>query len=462
MKSWTGDLCLSESEILKDVRLTSPDGGTILAPGARLTFLSLVGTFRIPLHIRCSTIIGVSTSVQATANWFGKHLCDDHQSGANPWWELAARQSNLGVLASIDNTNAAAKGRPDATEVLFFAVRSRNSGCPPTPPCTSRVQAGGTEISVKAVLLCSDLLQPSDVTGLTPPPSPKVSDNHIQGIYLPDPRDVAAAAKKRKLLSDTFDEASKRRRLTRMGPTIISESQEAAASVPAASLTRPSPVPALPDKRNLSRTASLQISKSRSQSPAPRPSTSGGDIKPAVNPLEQRNKDLISRLVLAGMRLHGLSQSKSKSVPRTEEEKQSDEEFKLVYHNTLRAVSFAFRESIGTMELKPHTVLLQEKVEMVLNLFCSDPLTTPIDIIDLTPSGRTPFKTPTMNQPDTGGFPFPASTEKVIESSPAQQVTTRGLNISGAAFEPTAIHTAGEKVTARINTQTKRRREPGF
>ncbi|KAG8626152.1 hypothetical protein KVT40_006553 [Elsinoe batatas] len=477
MKPWIGDIAVSGSNSIKDVRFAQPsDGAKTLAHNATLTLLSLVEIARVPVHIICSPPTDVTTSSETTAAWFSQLLCNGPNKTTEPWWTNAALQSDAGILARIDGTKGDKPGQINSTEILFFACRSSRANDLPSPPRSRESRTANEEgpISIKAVLLSSDLLN-VDVSAiqLTPPPSPKSTDPFIEGAFILNP-DAPVTSNKRKSLSDTFDEASKRRRLAKKGiklgdRTDLVQSQ-AASIIPVTSIHRPS-TSNVQDKRPLSRAASLQISKSRSQSPAPRPITSHADTKPPSNPIEQRNKDLISRLILAGMRLHGLSQAKSKTISRTDEEKQADEEFKLIYHNTLKAISFAFRASIGLTELRPHTALVQEKVETMLALFCSDPLSQPgFGLEDVTPSGRMPFKTPTMQQGGPAGFPFPASVEKVVESSPAQQITARGLNISvptvGTSSERTGQRDGEGEVTGKAPiqpaVQSRRKRAPGF
>ncbi|KAF2218362.1 hypothetical protein BDZ85DRAFT_227037 [Elsinoe ampelina] len=474
MKPWTGDISISGSTPIKDVRVAQSDGAA-LAHNATLTLLSPVDIAHVPLHIICSPPTDVTTSSEATAAWFSQLLCKGPNT-TTEWWNSAALQSEAGFLARIDGAKGGNPGQINPTEVLFFASRSSPTNGLPSPPRSSENQPAQDErpISIKAILLSSDLLTVDvSATQLTPPPSPRPADSFIEGAFVLNP-DASATSNKRKSLSDTFDEASKRRRLAKKGikPGDLTDSAQSqvASIIPSSSLHKFS-TSNLQDKRPLSRAASLQVSKSRSQSPAPRPTTSHAEAKIPSNPIEQRNKDLVSRLILAGMRLHGLSQTKSKTISRTEEEKAADEEFKLIYHNTLKAISFAFRASIGSTDLKPHTVLVQEKMETMLTLFCSDPLSQPgFGMEDMTPSGRTPFKTPTMQQGGAAGFPFPASVEKVVESSPAQQIMARGLNISvpvvGTSDGRTGQREGEGEMTGKAPVQpaaqSGRKRAPGF
>lgn len=133
---------------------------------------------------------------------------------------------------------------------------------------------------------------------------------------------------------------------------------------------------------------------------------------------------------MAGMRLHGLSQSKSKSTKpqqtlqqpqrrsslahsilatkqespgptSTSNERKKDEEYKLIYHQTFRGATFAFRTHISSSPLQPHTETLREVVDKLLALYCSDPLANGLagggavpGSERITPGGRKVFETP--------------------------------------------------------------------
>lgn len=124
---------------------------------------------------------------------------------------------------------------------------------------------------------------------------------------------------------------------------------------------------------------------------------------------EAKNKDIISRTVMAGMRLYGLSQSKSRRKPRTssgaaspivevgfeeqETERRQDEEYKLVYHQVFKGVCFAFRAHIALKALHLHSQALQEAADKLLAMYCTDPLAEGLAGAPdkLTPGGRKAF-----------------------------------------------------------------------
>jgi hypothetical protein len=124
--------------------------------------------------------------------------------------------------------------------------------------------------------------------------------------------------------------------------------------------------------------------------------------KATVDTVENRNKELISRIVMAGMRLYGYSQSKSRrsrsgSVSHDNHEssdaQQSDEEYKLLYHQVFKATCFTFRRQISDMALLGQSEALRETVDKLLAVFCTDPLQNRLTAVDneITPGGRKAF-----------------------------------------------------------------------
>lgn len=139
--------------------------------------------------------------------------------------------------------------------------------------------------------------------------------------------------------------------------------------------------------------------------------------------IEQKNKDTLSRLVMAGMRLYGLSQSKAKKNARRasmapnniatqsasspvlnaedeeeeERRKERGEEYRYIYHQAYKGACFAFRSRIAKESFQPHTETLREVVDKLLAMFCVDPLAAGLPGVadaKVTPGGRKIFDTP--------------------------------------------------------------------
>jgi hypothetical protein len=107
---------------------------------------------------------------------------------------------------------------------------------------------------------------------------------------------------------------------------------------------------------------------------------------------EIKNKDSIARVVMAGMRLYGLSQSNRKlrvkqqrsgsaspsqetaTADELEVERNLDEQYKAVYHQVFKGVCFAFRAHMRAMLLQGYTEALREAADKLLAMYCSDPL----------------------------------------------------------------------------------------
>ena len=100
--------------------------------------------------------------------------------------------------------------------------------------------------------------------------------------------------------------------------------------------------------------------------------------------VEQQNRNVLSRIVMAGMRMYGLSQRrKSGGRPRTISEVlpvgvdavsspvDGENEYKMVYHQTFKAAAFAVRRQIGSVALSSDA--LRDIVDRLLAIFCIDP-----------------------------------------------------------------------------------------
>lgn len=110
---------------------------------------------------------------------------------------------------------------------------------------------------------------------------------------------------------------------------------------------------------------------------------------PDATDIETKNKELISRIIMAGMRLYGLSQSRnrksraSSSLPspvvdlsfeEVEAERKNDEEFKLIYHQAFKGTCFAFRASITERSLQGWSEAVRDVADKLLAVFCEGPL----------------------------------------------------------------------------------------
>ena len=106
----------------------------------------------------------------------------------------------------------------------------------------------------------------------------------------------------------------------------------------------------------------------------------------SLDGIEQQNKTALSRVVMAGMRMYGLQQKKKSDHSRAGSETplsagltptigsipDGEDEYKLVYHQTYKAASFAFRQHISVTAIGQET--MRDMVDRILEMFCVDPL----------------------------------------------------------------------------------------
>lgn len=342
----------------------------------------------------------------------------------------------------------------------------------PTPPSSQdapNAPPGSLpELCVHALPLSSDLLYQSAASAVVPP-SPTTETTEFEAQYLPPVREPSAALKSPKRKRDLFEEATLARRKAkgRGGVGVAAaaaavahhgESQHPYASRKSISTdAKPSP---LPDSRPssahgaLPRPASRPLSRSPSISSDIRPlsrrdtaETNGrrsllsrvdtiSSPQPEEPTTESRNKEALTKVVLAAMRMHGLQQRRKgkqrapgldDSQPATdqvtaEDDAAKDEEYKQIYHQTYRGAALALvrstiylnrlvlhtdappqRNHISSAPLHAQPDRLRDLVEQFLTLFLTDPLAErppSVEAQPAQPAGSTPAggtKTP-------GGF----------------------------------------------------------
>jgi hypothetical protein len=156
---------------------------------------------------------------------------------------------------------------------------------------------------------------------------------------------------------------------------------------------------------------------------------------------ETKNKDVVSRVVMAGMRLYGFSQSKSRKsraesisqeTSELAETQSSDEEYKLLYHQVYKATCFAFRRQMQNVALLGHSEALRETADKLLAVFCADPLSTQIATFEdeVTPGGRKVFGTTGSLASGTETFSVSGPTGRSVENTPCNGSRTFALNVT--------------------------------
>ncbi|PSN70741.1 hypothetical protein BS50DRAFT_487174 [Corynespora cassiicola Philippines] len=437
---WTGDILLPDGSAVKEIILSSHHVASAPSlPTTALRFASVVDTARIPLYLATGPSLDVATFAETTQAWFESLLlskaptasggCDANSTLG--WWSFARAQSPIGVLVQVESHDEA-PGRPRITEILFYGTISLTATTVlPTPPssspeATTEQPENLPELRVHALPLSSDLLpKPTDfqsspvshALGASDPPA-NPEPQFLPPLYSPQ---TARSPKKKRDVRDIFDEAAIARKKARgqggegiaAAAARANESQRPFGHRKSLSIDtkggsfadgRP------PSAGILSRPGSSRISRSPSISSDARPLSRKGPpdghskrstlsqvatvpIQPEEPTVETRNKEALTKVVMAAMRMHGLQQRKksrrnsvahgvdaleSLSAEAAAEEAAKDEEFKQIYHQTYKGAVLALRKHISTKPLHSQPDRLRDVVERFLAIFCTDPLSLPL------------------------------------------------------------------------------------
>ena len=418
-----------------------------LPPSTQLQFLAIVSTSHIPLQLAIGPSLEAWTPNERTESFFSDVLTRGNSHHATPsrrsrnskkdWWARPSGQSEAGILASIPLVNTELYRGPKITEVFFYGVVEKQ------------------QLRVRALLLSSELLYPSGLNSTPPlsPVEPSINGATVEAQFLShaweDDTVHTVSSAKRKKMNDVFDQASERTRKARRtgGEGIAAaaagsknpanehrrsisldqkklqaEFPDMTHSVPLVTTRPPSRSPSVSsDTRPISRKGFLDSKKSSLS----RVTTAADDDEQSV---ETKNKEALSRLVMAGMRLYGMQQSKTNrsrkgsvapSLADATNDMDSkagdaaakDEEYKLVFHQAYRCACVAFvsipqcgydsvrklitrqRNHINTDPLYLHPDRLRDTVDEILAILCVDPITFPLseshaNQVAITPAGR--------------------------------------------------------------------------
>lgn len=397
---------------------------------------------QLPLHILLGQQYNVSTSSPNIQQYLERVLLACPQEN-EAWWKTTQPESPLGVLVGVEEPQDPSNGSIRITELLLVASKphTRLGQRLPTPPASSpfdnAIESRGSDdqtLQVLALAISSDIIYPANLP--SPPLSPVPDDSDtIPATFLPSRHQNTnetihePPTKKRRTATSSLDEATARRAAARRsgGEGVAA----AAAPKPSVQHRRTSSNANAPiQTRPLSRSPSMNSSRpgsmrghppleskpstlSRVQSISGLPTESSPDATAATT-METKNKDAISRVVMAGMRLYGLSQSTRKlrgkqqrsgsaspalevddlaTPEELEAERKSDEEYKVVYHQVYKGLLFAFRAHMQTLALQGYTDALRETADKLLAMFCSDPLAEGLGSSEdkFTPGGRKAF-----------------------------------------------------------------------
>ena len=364
-----------------------------------------------------------------------------------PWWTQPNAQSEIGVLLQFSENSCTYGRETRVTEVLIYAAMQREGSSgesrPLTPPRSSSPAAGTSDhvfstghtlvgMRVYAQLISSAIQDSIEQFEEHARILPSESSPSIARFLTPPPdgTQVQKTAPGKRLRVETlFDDAARQTKkvLKRGGesvakvmaginelPSQLTEqrmSTKSKGDVTTGLVESPTVYKQPPSARlpGLSRSMSM-ISPREFEEKLSDPRFTGPNMKKRsslncvtslasidiegkkspvpedMNPIERQNKDSLTKVIMAGMRLYGF-ESKRKanhgrsisidtsraSTPSYLDNEQGDEaEYKNMYHQTFKAAAFVFRRSIRVESISQQ--LMRDIVDRLLALFCNDPV----------------------------------------------------------------------------------------
>ena len=396
--------------------------------------MSLLDPSLVPLHLVAGPALHVSTNNEETEGWILGCLLEGSAYPTRPLssGRPCAWQSEVGVLLKVEGDAKSHHGSPGITELLLYASASKCPGsqaAPLTPPRSSSPTPGEepipldhqfrADIKISALPLSSAIH--NQLTTLPEPPTPPPEAQLQEGRFL-DLSLGVSESRKRGRLDSLFDDATREiKRARRHGgetmAKIMANLEKPAKPLNGSSSSaqgsrqpemqvrkRPKPpsVPPLVRSKSISSLQDfassrpsnrgdpgLKAKRSTLSRVASTSQLGSPTLESPYSTIEQDNRNALSRIVMAGMRMYGLSQRKKSSrsragselpLPNTEPpqaQAEEEDEYKLVYHQTYKAAAFAVRRQIGSMVLGQ--TVLRDIVDRLLAIFCSDPLGDPGD-----------------------------------------------------------------------------------
>lgn len=416
---------------------TNPLVQSLFSQTTKLHFLSLVHVNSVPLYLAAGPSLDVSTDGEYAAAWLSEGLLVEQGNQENPafsepWWSRPGQQSDQGILLGVQDDGAGDGSWKGITELLIYAaVETSDLALLPTPPVSSSpTPPDGDSLvpsadgSRKLKVYALPLLSKSIVRALneTPGTSPYLGDlpNDENAFFLPDSWHEAKVAQKvhqkRQSLSSLFEDATrKRRKLKGRGGESVAQAmanvdRPVSQSGPFPDFTNEGQLPPKSSiaRKGLSRASSMtslsipdyQRPASRSGALADSKRSSLHRVESAISPRDspifsdaedipaQQNKAALAKVVMAGMRLYGLQQKKKSTEAQSNHRpspagdlmgnftgsNDTEDEYKLVYHQTFKAATFVFRRQLSG-QLIPQE-MMRDVVDRFLTLFCTDPLSS--------------------------------------------------------------------------------------
>ena len=418
-----------------DLQLCAAD--SIASPrvprAATVNYVGTIDPCLVPLHVIAGPALQVYTGNEDTETWILSRLLSDLPSNGDTAFSSTWQSGAAALLKVNEQRNGQADGQadgPEITELLLFASRSGSSASKDaamlTPPRSSSPDIteepvpfeGGSfaaRIKIFALPLSSGIGYHAASLPDPPTPPPEAPLEEEVGMFLPLDAAILNDPRKRKRLDSLFEDATKKiKRAKRRGGETVAKIM-AKLERPATSSSEMSQIaekshpemlvrkrPKGPAGAHLARSQSIGSLRdlansrpvSRGDPPAnghrsslSRVATTGQLGSPALegpgSTVEQQNRNALSRIVMAGMRIYGLSQKKkegrsgafSEVQPPNAESQASpveeEDEYKAVYHQTYKAAVFAIRRQIGSKALSQE--VLRDVVDRILAIFCVDP-----------------------------------------------------------------------------------------
>lgn len=412
---------------VSDVHLwdTSEVTKTVIPSNATLRFLSNVRVPSIPLYLPIGPPLEVSTDNADTAAWLsdrldveGNRVPEALTNGSSErWWSDASRQLNIGVLLGVEGLHSERK----VTEILLYAEVDRQQEAPLTskciPPSTQGEDASPCDSSVPQIVvkvcalpLCSNSLKHAQEAS----ESLTASADLTVPRFLQDGQATNASIQKRQKISDLFDDATQQRRKlkSRGGEGILKAvsntdsivSQQGSAHVwsQGNAISRPADA-----RKQLSKLSDAVLSPKAIETTPVSRRGHVHDKQPTLLHVEStlsprqvsipsdsdsactlQNRAALTKMIMAGMRLHGLQQRKKKlstsgktisshhdtPVLGTDSLNDGEDEYKLIYHQTFKAAMFTFRAHISERIIGENN--MRDVVDRLLLLFCTEPIRT--------------------------------------------------------------------------------------
>lgn len=363
MEVWSGHISqLDHGPNVNDIHLNSIHDGSLKIPtAAKLNFLAQVEVAEIPLMLIAGPSYRVSTTNVDTQLWLSCHILrEPAMIQSNQSWFDVFTESYAGILVRVGLETELDRAN-FASELLIYGVCQDISG--------------SRSMQVLAVPLSSSRLR-----NIASVPSPPRSPTDDQPLQLPDVNkgEATGSFALRKNIFDTANEL-RRQAAGRGGAGIQAaaaghsqarllvghkkQKQQPApdmqrlrldsASVKSPSLASPAlshikhPFRRSPSLQSSTRPHSRKDSRDLMHDSMTPDAVSTSQREVGISSMEQLNKETISRLVMAGMRLYGLQMRKK---PESDDlfqqaatnQTESDMDYKQIYHQAYKASVFAF------------------------------------------------------------------------------------------------------------------------